>query len=54
MCYTSIHHLNFIQLVALTQASYITEIGDIQKVKNIYYKNTIFKDSEIKLINMEF
>lgn len=54
MCYTYINHLNFIQLVSLAQAAYVTKSGNIQKIKDIYYKNTIYKDSDIELINMEF
>ena len=54
MCHTSLYNLNFIQLVSLAQAAYITQEGDIIKAKNIYYGNTIFKDSNIIIKKMEF
>jgi lipase ATG15 len=54
MCHTSIYNLNFIQLVSLAQAAYITKNDDIIKAKNIYYKNTIFKDPDIIIKKMDF
>ena len=54
MCYTNIHHLNFIQLAALAQAAYINNNKNIQIVKETYYDKTIFKDSNIDYYNMEF
>lgn len=54
MCFTTIHHLNLIQLAALTQAAYITKKNDIEIAKNIFYENTIFKDSDIKISKMTF
>ena len=53
MCYTSIHHLNFIQLCSLAQAAYLSE-ENIQKVKSFFEKNPVFKDSNLKIINMAF
>ena len=54
MCHTSLYNLNFIQLVSLAQAAYITKEDDIIKAKNIYYENTIFKDSNVIIKKMEF
>ena len=54
MCHTSLYNLNFIQLVSLAQAAYITKEDDIIKAKNIYYGNTIFKDSNIIIKKMKF
>lgn len=53
MCYTSIHHLNFIQLCSLAQAAYLSE-EKIEKVKNFFGNNPVFKDSNLKIINMTF
>ena len=53
MCYTSIHHLNFIQLSSLAQAAYLSE-EKIQKVKSLFFQNPVFKDSNLKIINMTF
>ena len=50
MCYTSIHHLNFIQIVALAQAAYLTDKNDINTIKDRFFKDTIFKDSNVKVI----
>ena len=54
MCYTNIHHLNFIQIAALAQAAYINNNNDIKDVKKIYYDKTIFKDSNIESYDMNF
>ena len=52
MYYTSIHHLNFIQLSSLAQAAYLSE-EKIQNVKSLL-QNPVFKDSNLKIINMTF
>lgn len=54
MCHASLYNLNFIQLVSLAQAAYITKEDDIIKAKNIYYGNTIFKDPNIIIKKMKF
>ena len=53
MCYTSIHHLNFIQLVSLAQAAYSTKDDEIKNVRDLL-SNVIFKDSNAQIINMAF
>ena len=54
MCYTNIHHLNFIQLATLAQAAYFNDNQAINEVKTTYYDKTIFKDSNIDSYNMNF
>ena len=43
MCFTNIHHLNFIQLITLAQAPYLNKENEIEKAKDSFYKDTIFK-----------
>ena len=52
MCFTNIHHLNFIQLITLAQAPYLNNGNEITIAKDSYYKDTIFKDLTIE--KMEF
>ena len=54
MCFTTIHHLNFLQLTSLAQAAYLNKEGDIDKAKDSFYKNSIFKDSNVQLEKMVF
>jgi len=54
MCFTTIHHLNFIQLTSLAQAAYLNEGNDIETAKNEYYSKSVFKDSNIEIEKMEF
>ena len=54
MCFTTIHHLNFIQLTSLAQAAYLNEGNDIETAKNEYYSKSIFKDPNIEIEKMEF
>lgn len=54
MCFTTIHHLNFLQLTSLAQAAYINKEGEIDKAKNDFYSKSIFKDPNVQLKNMEF
>ena len=53
MCFTSIHHLNFIQLVSLAQAAYSTKDDELNNVKDLLL-NIVFKDSNAKIVNMTF
>lgn len=52
MCFTNIHHLNFIQLIALAQAPYLNNENEITIAKDSHHKDTIFKGLTIE--KMEF
>lgn len=54
MCFTTIHHLNFIQLTSLAQAAYLINEGDIDIAKDSFYSKSLFKDSNVQIESMEF
>ena len=56
LCYTKIHSLNFIQLTALTSATYLLdEIGNEENIINIFNKSVFNKTKDnLKISNMKF
>ena len=54
MCFTTIHHLNFIQLASLAQAAYLNQEGSIKIAKDYFYSKSLFTQSNAQIENMEF